>query len=126
MTSIIQNIGGGEPGVCQIVWYRDEHGEGCTIKRADPQVWIGKQLLNHLLWEPDLVNPALSLIKPSDGHGSTAHVIGEYEECRDVLAGEVCFVNKLLRIEADNGTVVYRIKRYLSEGGGVWEATLAD
>ena len=87
---------------------------------------VGKQLLNHLLWEPELVNPALSLIKPSDGHGSTAHVIGEYEECRDVLAGEVCFVNKLLRIEADNGTVVYRIKRYLSEGGGVWEATLAD
>lgn len=81
-------------------------------------------MLITLFWS-SVPNPWLELVRPESGHGAEGHSAGEYEECKSVLAGKVCFFNSLLRIKGANRTVVYRIGRYLL-GLNAWEASWPD
>jgi hypothetical protein len=87
VTAAIENIGGGQPGQCQIFWFHGEQGFGCTVKYADPSVLIDHRLLSDLFHTPEQCNPALGLIWPSPPRAQK-------------LAGMVDFADTLLRIEA--------------------------
>jgi hypothetical protein len=129
MIACHQNIGGGPGGVCQVFWWIGEGGKGCTIERADPKIWISPEFLEHCAYPAPgfTVNPAISLTLT---HGTTQHCgllppDEDYGHCCTWARTPFCFRDALLRIAADNCTVVYRIGRYLAEQH-VWEGQWPD
>ncbi len=88
------------PGKCEILPRRPIRYGTLIVENADPEIWVDPRLLMDLRYNPQRCDRALSLIDAGT------------QEC-DACAGVVCFKDDLLRIEADNQTVVYRIVRWL-------------
>lgn len=123
MTAAIENIGGGDPGVCEVFWYGPTEHISCVINKADSQVWIAAEMLYELLYRSEKIHPALTLTGP-DG--------GKPQHCDHLDDGRcgihhctLCYAGNLLRIEGDNRTVVYRIESYIPEQNA-WLAVWPD
>lgn len=109
MTAAIENIGGGPLGLCRVFWYQVGDAYPCTLNRADPQVWIPDELLTAT--REGRGHPFLSLTQVPQSIWPS--------ECRESHPGH-CFYGALLRIEADNQTVIYRIGEYVPEHHAWW------
>lgn len=92
---------------------------------AEPQMRLAWQALEMLFFRPESGSPALTLIRPDNGHGCGGHPVGAFTECAHLPPGRVCFVNSLVRLEGDR-TLVWRILRYRADDCETWEMRWPD
>lgn len=90
---------------------------------AEPHMLIERNILETIFWHPDWFGPALAIDRPADG--SIEYCPG-LEECSDLPAGSVCFVNTLLRLNIDGHQTLWRIARYRADDCGAWEMVWPD
>jgi hypothetical protein len=93
---------------------------------AEPTMRVSRHILETISWEPGWFAPSLTLTKPAEGHGSAGHAVGLHEECRGVHAGQICFVNRILRLETAERTLVWRVQRYRADDCETWELAWPD
>ena len=90
------------------------------IDQADPHIWISDEVLHQAHLGPD---PALTVRKAREGHGSTGHAVGEHD-CW-APAGGFCFYNSIVTLHGLNGTVIYRVGKYDTQRHA-WHASWPD
>lgn len=96
------------PGECRL----SQRDNQIIIERADPQVWLTDEFLQRLVG-PESNNNWVNL---------TYHTydVCQPQSCCQRFRGGHCYFGGVVTISATNGSVIYRIGRFLR--GGFWEA----
>jgi hypothetical protein len=96
------------PGECRL---RVKDGQ-LVIERADPHVWLDDTFLMGTVGK-NKDNPWVDVMyQPND--------LCDPTDCCQTWRGGHCFKGAVITIRASNGTVIYRIGRFIRRG--VWEA----
>jgi hypothetical protein len=93
---------------------------------ADAHMLIEDRILEAVCIHPEWFSHRLTLERPSVGHGSTTHCVGESLECESVGWQAVCFTNNLLRLNTGGRTLIWRIQKYDIYNCRTWSMSWPD
>jgi len=88
------------------------------MMNPSPRILVADELLYGLFIGSGMYHPSVTLQRPTEGHGSTGHRVGQYD-CESRL-GSICYANSLLRFDCIERTLVYKISEYVYDKNAWW------